>query len=305
MSRKAPARQMRRRVREEIYRWVFASLAFASLAALIGITAVLFKEGIPFFREVSLKEFFLGTGWYPTHEEAPEFGALPLILASVWVTAGAVLVSVPLGVGTALFLSELCPPRLRSFLKPTVEILAGIPSVIFGFFAIAFIAPVFQKLFNLPTGLCALTASLTLGIMATPTVCSIAEDAVSFVPGNLREAALALGANKWQTLVRVVIPAAGSGIITGIILGTSRAIGETMVVLMAAGGAAVIPRSFTVPVRPITSTIAAEMGETVVGSTHFHALFALGLILFLITFLFNILAEVVSRRFRMQLGGDL
>lgn len=164
------------------------------------------------------------------------------------------------------------------------------------------LAPFLQNLLHLPIGLCAFTASLTLGIMATPTVCSIAEDALSYVPKSFREASFALGANRWQTLVKVVIPAAGSGISTAIILGMSRAIGETMTVLMVAGGAAVIPKTLFEPVRPMTAAIAAEMGEAPMGSDHFHALFAIALILFLITFVFNVIAEAISRKYRLKLG---
>jgi len=183
-----------------------------------------------------------------------------------------------------------------------IEILAGIPSIVYGFFGMLVVAPFLQNLLGIPTGLCAFTASLVLGIMAVPTVSSLAEDALSFVPGSFREASLAVGATRWQTLTRVVVPAAGSGISTAIILGMSRAVGETMTVLMVAGGAAIIPHSIFDPVRPMTSTIAAEMGEAVMGSLHYHALFAIGLILFLITLIFNIVAEIVSRRFRLKLG---
>jgi phosphate transport system permease protein len=183
-----------------------------------------------------------------------------------------------------------------------IEILASIPSIVYGFFGMVIIAPFLQNLLNIPVGLCAFTASLILGIMATPTVCSIAEDALSYVPASFREASFALGGNRWQTLTRVVMPAAGSGISTAVILGMSRAVGETMTVLMVAGGAAVIPRSFFQPVRPMTATIAAEMGEAVFGGLHFHALFAIGLILFLVTLIFNIIAELISRRFRLKLG---
>jgi phosphate transport system permease protein len=164
------------------------------------------------------------------------------------------------------------------------------------------VAPFLQNMLNIPTGLCAFTASLVLGVMATPTVASLAEDALSFVPRSFREASLALGANRWQTLTKVVVPAAGSGISTAIILGMGRAVGETMTVLMVAGGAAVIPKSIFDPVRPMTSTIAAEMGEAVMGSLHFHALFAIGLVLFLITLGINIIAEIISRRYRLKLG---
>ncbi len=289
------------RVRETIYRWVFAVLALASLVFLVGITVVLFKEGVPVLRSVSLKDFLSGRHWYPTYEP-PEFGILPLILGSVWVTIGALFICVPLGVGSALYLHELASSRQRAFLKPLIEILAGIPSIVFGFFAMAVLAPFLQDLLHLPIGLCAFTASLILGIMAVPTVCSIAEDALSYVPRGFREASFALGASRWQTLTKVVIPAAGSGISTAIILGMSRVIGETMTVLMAAGGAAVIPKTIFEPVRPMTATIAAEMGEAPMGGAHFHALFAIGLILFLLTFVFNIIAEIISRRYRVKLG---
>lgn len=256
---------------------------------------------MPIFQKVDFFDFIFGKSWYPTYDPA-EFGILPLILASVWVTFGALLVCVPLGIGSALYIHEIAGSKQRAVLKPLIEILAGIPSIIYGFFAMAIMSPFLQKLLNLPTGLCAFTASLVLGIMAVPTVCSLAEDALGFVPNSFREASFAVGANRWQTLTQVVIPAAGSGISTAVILGMSRAIGETMTVLMAAGGAAVIPKSFFEPVRPMTATIAAEMGEAVMGSSHYHALFAIGLILFIITFIFNIAAELISRRFRIKLG---
>lgn len=288
-------------MKEKAYEWIFTTLAFSSLIFLVGIIIVLFKEGLPVFKEVKPLDFIFGKAWYPTFDP-PEFGILPLILASFWVTVGAMFVCVPLGVGSALYLNELASHRQKAVLKPLVEILASIPSVVYGFFGMMMIAPFLQNLLHLPTGLCAFTASLTLGIMATPTVCSIAEDALSYVPKSFREASFSVGANRWQTLVNVVIPAAGSGISTAIILGMSRAIGETMTVLMVAGGAAVIPHSFFEPVRPMTSAIAAEMGEAPMGSAHYHSLFAIALVLFLITFVFNIIAELISRKFRIKLG---
>jgi len=288
-------------MKEKVYQWLFAGLAFSSLFFLGGIIFVLLKEGLPIFSQVTLGEFLLGKAWYPTYSPA-EFGILPLLLASFWVSLGAMIVCVPLGVGSALYLNELASFRQKTVLKPLIEILAGIPSIVYGFFGMVILAPYLQDILRLPIGLCAFTASLTLGIMATPTVCSIAEDALSYVPRSFREASFAVGANRWQTLVNVVIPAAGSGISTAVILGMSRAIGETMTVLMVAGGAAVIPRSLFDPVRPMTSAIAAEMGEAPVGSEHYHALFAIALILFLVTFILNIIAEIVSRRFRLKLG---
>jgi phosphate transport system permease protein len=287
--------------KEKIYKWVFTVLAFASLVFLVGIVIILFREALPIFKKVRVLEFLFGKFWYPTYEP-PEFGILPLILASAWVTLGAVMVCVPLGVGSALYLNELAGPRQKEILKPMIELLASIPSVVFGFFGMVIVTPFLQDLFHLPTGLTALNASLILGVMAVPTVCSIAEDALNYVPKAFREASFALGADRWQTLTRVVIPAAGSGISTAIILGMSRAIGETMTVLMVAGGAAVIPHTFLEPVRPMTAAIAAEMGEAPMGGAHYHALFAIALVLFLVTFIFNIIAELVSRRFRLKLG---
>jgi len=289
------------RIREKIYKGIFTLLAFASFLFLVGITITLFIEGLPVFKEVGLFDFIFGKSWYPTYEP-PDFGILPLILGSLWVTFGAVLFCVPIGVGSALFINELAGKRMKAVLKPIIEILAGIPSIVYGFFGMVIVAPFIQRLLGLPVGLTAFTGSLMLGIMATPTVCSISEDALSFVPRSFREASLAVGATRWQTLTRVVFPASASGISTSIILGMSRAVGETMTVLMVTGGAAVIPHTFFQPVRPMTSTIAAEMGEAVMGSTHYHSLFAIGLILFFITLVFNIIAELISKRYRKKLG---
>jgi len=294
-------RKSLRALKEELYKWIFAILSFASLVFLVGIIITLFKESLPVFLKVKPAAFLFGQSWYPT-SAPPEFGIWPLIAASFYVTAGAMIVCVPIGVGAALFIHELASQRQRAFLKPIIEILAGIPSIVYGFFGMVIVAPFLQNLLGIPTGLCAFTASLVLGIMATPTVASLAEDALSFVPRSFREASLALGANRWQTLTKVVVPAAGSGISTAIILGMGRAVGETMTVLMVAGGAAMIPKSMFDPVRPMTATIAAEMGEAVMGSLHYHALFAIGLILFLITLGVNIVAEIISRRYRLKLG---
>jgi phosphate transport system permease protein len=289
------------RLKEKIYKWVFSVLAFSSLLFLVGITIILFKESLPVFKDVRFFDFILGKNWYPTYAP-PEFGILPLVLASLWVTVGALFICVPLGVGSALYIHEIANDKQKAILKPLIEILAAVPSIVYGFFGMVLVAPFLQKLLHIPVGQTAFTGSLILGIMATPTVSSIAEDALSFVPKSFREASFAVGANRWQTLTRVVVPAAGSGISTAIILGMSRAVGETMTVLMVTGGAAVIPHSFFQPVRPMTSTIAAEMGEAVIGSTHYHTLFAIGLILFLITLVFNIAAEIISRRYRLKLG---
>ncbi len=287
--------------KEKFIKLIFTVLAFSSLLFLLGIIVVLFKESFPILKNIKIFDFIFGIHWYPTHEP-PEYGILPLITASFWVTLGAMIVCIPLGIGSALYINELASPRQKQILKPTIEILAGIPSIVFGFFGMLIVAPFLQNLFNIPTGLCAFTASLVLGIMAIPTVTSLAEDALSFVPKSFKEASYALGANRWQTLVKVIIPASMSGISTSIILGMSRIVGETMTVLMVSGGSAIIPKSIFDPVRPMTSTIAAEMGESAVGSEHYHALFAIGLILFLITLIFNVIAEHISKKHRVKLG---
>lgn len=286
---------------ENIIKSGFGILAFSSLLFLLGIIVILFKEGLPIFKYVKLFEFIGGKLWYPTYDP-PDLGILPLILGTFWVTIGAMFIAVPVGIGSALYLHEIAGYRERAVLKPIIELLAGIPSIVYGFFGMVILAPFLQRLLNIPIGLCLFTASFILGIMAVPTVSSLAEDALDYVPKSFREASFALGANRWQTLVKVVIPSAGSGISTAIILGVSRIVGETMTVLMVAGGAAVIPKSLFEPVRPMTATIAAEMGEAVVGSAHYHALFGIGLILFLITLIFNMIAEMIGRRYRLKLG---
>jgi len=292
------------KTKEKIYEWIFMATAFSSLLFLLGIIIVLFNEGLPIFKDIGIIRFIFGMSWYPTHVP-PEYGIFPVIAGSFIVTLGAMFIAVPLGMGSALYIHEMASEKQRNILKPVVELLGGIPSIIFGFFGMVIIAPFLQSVLKIPTGLCAFTGMVVLGIMAIPVVCSIAEDALSFVPRSYREASYALGGNRWQTLIRVVIPAAGSGISTAIILGISRVIGETMTVLMVTGGAAMIPKSIFDPVRPMTSTIAAEMGEAAMGSPHYHSLFAIGLILFLITLVFNVVAEIISRKYRIKLGLDV
>ena len=282
-------------MRDNLVKHLLLSCASLSIVFLAGITVTLFKEGLPIFKEVSVFKFLFGRYWYPTYDP-PDFGILPLILGSLWVTLGALFVAVPLGVGSAMYISELAHPKLREILKPMVELLASVPSVVYGFFGMVFLGPLVQRLFDLPVGLTCFTASIILGMMALPTVASIAEDAISAVPRELREASYALGAMKWETITKVVVPAASSGIIAAVILGFGRAVGETMTVLMVAGGAAVIPRSVFQPVRTMTATIAAEMGEAPMGSDHYHALFGIALVLFFITLGFNLLADKIIKR---------
>jgi len=288
-------RKLLLRKKEKVASFVLFLVALSSVAFVIGIIAVLFVEGLPALFQVPLREFFLGKRWYPV-SLPPSFGLLPLLLGSLFVTLGGLFFAVPLGFLSAIFLSEICPRRIRELLKPVVEILAGIPSVVYGFFGVVLLAPSLRKLFELPTGLTAFTASLLLGIMAVPVVVSVMEDALTAVPRDYREAALALGATRWETIKMVVVPAASSGIGAAVVLGAGRIIGETMTVLMVAGGAAIIPRSFFQPVRTMTATIAAEMAETSFGSLHYRVLFLVALVLFGITLLLDIAVATFSRR---------
>lgn len=270
-------------------------LAFSSVAFILGIILVLFIEGFPALSEVRLSDILLGKRWYPV-ASPPRFGLLPLLAGSLIVTVGGLALAVPLGFLAAIFLAEVCPRKLREVLKPVVEILAGIPSVVYGFFGVVFLAPSIREIFELPTGLTALTASILLGVMAIPVVVSIMEDALSSVPKDYREAAFALGATRWETVKEVVVPAASSGIGAAVILGAGRIIGETMTVLMVAGGATMIPSSFLQPVRTMTATIAAEMAETPFGSLHYRVLFLIAAVLFLITLLLDLVVVSFNRR---------
>lgn len=275
-----------------VERLIIAS-GFVSIAIVLLIFVFLLKDGIQTFRYVSVKNFLAGRNWYPLSDE---FGILPLILGSLYVTLGAVLIAVPLGVACALYLAEVAPARVREVLKPTIEVLAGIPSVVVGFLGLLVLAPLVKRLFDLPTGLSGLSGSILLAFMALPTIISIAEDALVAVPNDYRLGALALGATRWQALRGVVAPAARSGIIAAVMLGVGRAIGETMTVLMVTGNAALIPHTLLQPLRTMTATIALEMGETVQFSSHYYALFGIGLALFLITFAINLVADIALHR---------
>jgi phosphate transport system permease protein len=287
--------------RERLFNYLVLFAALCSIVFLLGIIISIFVQGYPIFKEVGVFKFLFGKAWYPT-QNPPEFGILSLIIGSLIVTIGALIIAIPLGIGSAIYLSEIAKSNTREILKPFIELLAGIPSVIYGLFGIVFIAPLTMKLFHLSTGLNAFTAAIILGIMVMPIISSLTEDAISSVPKDLREASYALGANKWETISKVVLPAAKSGVIASIILGLGRAIGETMVVLMVAGGAAIIPKSIFQPVRPMTSAIAAEMGESITGSQHFHALFGIAIALFILTLLFNLVTEAVRRKIKRYSG---
>ena len=264
-------------------------LGFSTIGIVFLIFLFLLREGVPVFFEVPPSGLF-ATHWYPTYNL---FGTLPLILGSLLVTFLSIVIALPMGVATAVFMREAAPRWVREVLKPIIEVLAGIPSVVLGFFGMTMIAPLVRELLGAPTGLTAFTGALLLAYMALPTIISVAEDALDSVPRSYRDAGLAMGATRWQTIWRVVVPAARSGILTAVMLGMGRAIGETMAVMMVTGNAAVLPTSLASifrPVRTMTATIAAEMGEVARGSTHYHALFGIGIILFVLTFLINLAA---------------
>ncbi len=249
---------------------------------------------------INLRDFFLGKKWYPTSQPAPLFGVLPLLTGTLWVAFFAILFALPFGLAVAIYLAELADPRVRSVLKPIVELLAGIPSVVYGFFGLIVIVPFIRDLFGLAVGETALAGSIVLGIMALPTIITVAEDAIRNVPMSIKENSLALGASHWQTIWRVVLPYSYSGIVTGAVLGIGRAIGETMAVLMVTGNSAVIPHSLLQPVRTIPATIAAELGEASHGGTHYQALFLLGAILFFITLIISVSVEFISAKSHKQ-----
>ena len=293
-----------RRIKETAIKNVFAVFALVSLIMLGLIVLFLFREGLPIFNVVSLKDFLFGPFWYPTYEP-PEYGIWPLIVASVIVTIFSSLIAVPLGILSAIYISEIAPARLKEALKAIIELLAGLPSVVLGFFGMVILAPWMQETFDLPTGLNIVNASLMLAVMAIPTISSLSEDALYAVPRDFKEASYALGATKYETITRVTVPAALSGISTAIILGMARAIGETMVVLMVAGGAAALPRGIFDSVRPMPASIAAEMGEAPFRGDHYYALFATGIVLFFITLAFNLVADYISNRFKEEGSGTL
>ncbi len=295
---------MTRRTKEILIKYLFFLFALVSVIILALIVLSLFREGLPIFRHTSVTDFLFGMEWYPTFDP-PSFGIFPLIVGSLIVTALATCMAVPLGVLTAIYISEIAPRTIKEILKSVIELLAGLPSVVLGFFGMVIVAPWMQETFDLPTGLNIVNASVILALMAVPTISSLSEDALYAVPREFKEASYALGATKFETIAKVIVPAALSGISTGVMLGMARAIGETMVVLMVAGGAAAIPESLFDSVRPMPASIAAEMGETPYGSPHYAALFAIGMVLFFLTLVFNLIADYVSHKFKQTGSATL
>lgn len=266
----------------------YSSILFVTL-----IFIFLMREGLPALANVSLSSLF-GTIWYPTEGY---FGIWPLFFGSILVTITAILIAIPLGVGTSLYISEVAPLWFKNLLKPLIEILAGLPSVVLGFIGIQVAVPLMRHAFNLPTGLSGFTGAVLLAFIATPTIVSISEDALNTVPATYRQAALALGATKWQTLWHITLPAAKTGVLTAVMLGIGRAIGETMAVMMVTGNAPVMPgglNAIFLPIRTMTATIASEMGEVANGSPHYQVLFFIGIILFLFSLVINVVASWVS-----------
>jgi phosphate transport system permease protein len=288
---------------KKIIDWIIERFIF-----LCGVLAVIFvaliflfllREGLGFFTSYSPLKFVTGALWYPT-SDPPQFGILSLIVGSLFVTVLAALIAIPLGVMTALFIAEIAPKWLKEVLKTVIELLAAIPSVVIGFIGMVTLVPFIRQALNLPTGLTAFSGALMLAFMALPTIVSISEDALRSVPWTYKEGAIALGATHWQTMYRIVLPAALPGIVGAVMLGLGRVIGETMAVMMITGNAAHIPSGIFDPVRTMTATIAAEMGETVRGSLHYEALFAIGLVLFVITFIVYFIADTFLRKSRRR-----
>lgn len=272
----------------------YSSILFVAL-----ILIFLLKEGLPAFRDVPFSTL-INIRWYPIEGL---FGILPLIYGTLLVTISATLIALPFGIGTAIFISEVAPNWIKEILKPIVEILAGIPSVVLGFIGILVIVPFFRKFIDLPTGLTAFTGAVLLGLIAIPTIVSVAEDALNTVPPGYRQAGLALGATRWQTIWGVTVPSAKTGILTAVMLGIGRALGETMAVMMVTGNAPVMPSGLNAlfePVRTMTATIASEMGEVATGSQHYQVLFLIGILLFILSLIINIIASAVSTKQRKR-----
>jgi phosphate transport system permease protein len=281
---------------EKIIQGLFFFNGFLVVIILAGIFTLLVFTALPAFKEINIVEFFTSTVWNPTSYETVTYGIVSLLVSTFMVTLGSLVIAVPLGIGTAAYLSDVAHPRVREIAKPVVEILAGIPSVVIGFLGIIIVGPFIAKIFHTPNGLNALNGSILLAVMALPTIISLSEDALNSVPSAYMHASMALGATKWQTLSRVKIPAAFSGIIAATMLGMGRAIGETMTVLMATGCAPAMPKSYLDSVLTMTAAIAIELGEVPYETTHYYALFSIGLVLFVITFIINLIADVVLHK---------
>lgn len=290
-----------KRLKEKVIGGIFLLNGAFVVIVLLGIFILLLVKSIPAFREISIKQFLFTSDWNPTaYSGIPRYGILAMVKSTFMVTIGALVIAVPLGIGAACYLSDIAGKRTREIAKPIIEILAGIPSVVIGFLGIVLVGPMIAKIFGISNGLNALNGSILLAVMALPTIISLSEDALKAVPRSYYEASLALGATKWQTIVRVKVPAALSGIIAASMLGMGRAIGETMTVLMATGCAIAMPHSFLDSVRTMTATIAIELGEVAYDTPHYYALFAVGLVLFIISFFINFASDVILHKYQQR-----
>lgn len=286
------------RIKEKAIHFFFFTTGISTVIILLGIFLMLLIRGVQTFKDVPFFDFLLGTAWNPSAYGEPSYGILSMVVSTVMVTLGAIIIAVPLGIGTAGYIAEIASPKKRETLKPVIEILAGIPSVVMGFIGIVLVGPVIAKIFGLTSGLNALNGSILLAVMSLPTIISVSEDAIRAVPKDYKEASYALGASRWTTLIRVTLPACLSGIVASVMLGIGRAIGETMTVLMVTGNTPAMPHSFFDSVRTMTATIAIELGEVPYGTTHYYVLFAVGAILFLTSFGVNLVAELVTVKHR-------
>lgn len=289
-----------RRLIDRAIKGLFFMAASLSVMVLLGIFGMLLINGIKAFAVIKVSDFFFGSDWNPSAYGKPTFGILSMLISTFLVTLGAMLIAIPLGVGAATYLAQVASAKTRLILKPIIELLAAIPSVVVGFIGIVMVGPLIARVFGLSNGLTALNGSILLAVMSLPTIITVAEDAIRAVPHNFIEGSYALGANQWTTLMRVTLPAAYSGIIAAVILGMGRAIGETMTVLMATGNALAMPHGFFDPVRTMTATIAIELGEVPYGTTHYYSLFAVGALLFIISLGINLIAENIAARYRYK-----
>lgn len=285
---------------DKFFKRMLAGAAWVSVLALAGIFLMLLFNSIHAFETVSFAEFFSGKAWNPAAYGQATYGIGAMLFSTFLVTIGAMFIAVPLGIGTAAFLSEIASPHVRNILKPAIEMLAAVPSVVIGFLGIVLVAPALAKMFHLPNGLNALNGAILLAVMALPTLISVTEDAIHAVPKHYKEASYALGANRWETLIHVTLPSCTSGILVAVMLGLGRALGETMTVLMATGNATSMPHGFFDSVRTITATVAIEMGEVPYKTPHYFSLFACALVLFLITLLVNMVAERIAAGYRKK-----
>ena len=284
---------------EKAIEWIIRLCGVSAILFVFGIFLFVFREGAPFlFKGLNLGQFFGSPEWYPTSESNVRYGVLALIAGTFSVTALAMVVAVPFGLGAAIFVSEFCSPKVKETLKITIELLAAIPSVVWGFIGLTVMNQVIIKVFNAPIGLNILNGGILLALMSVPIIVSISEDSLKAVPDSYREAAVALGATRWQIIFRVLLPAAKNGLLAAALLGVGRGVGETMAVLMATGHAVHLPNGLLDSVRTLTATIAAELGETVVHSDHYQVLFIIGILLFTITFIVNLSADLIVRGIR-------